>query len=193
MNFLMIALCMQIPSQEHYDYSDIIAEAYKCANAKEENINPEIIAELLFIENEFFVQYHIPDKLRGMLLAAACNESGYNPKARGDWKTTKKGKKYARAKGIVQFWPWAEKEYGFKRNNYKLSAHFWMAHIVKQRTRNRCPRVFSEVKKWVGAWTQAVRGKATRKNKFHCYSGNQHYRRLMRWNRRIKKHYVPVN
>jgi len=191
MNFLIIALCIHIPSQQNYDYSDIIFEAYKCLNAKEENINPEIIAELLFIENEFFVQHNIPDELRGMLLAAACNESGYNPRARGDWKITKKGKKYPRAKGILQFWPWAEKEYGFKRDDYKLSAYFWMTHIAKQRTRNRCPNFFSEVKKWVGAWTQAVRGKATMKNRFHCYSGNQHYRRLMRWNKRIRKHYVP--
>lgn len=176
---------MCIPAQQNYDYSDLIFEAYKCSNAKEENVNPEIIAALSYIENEFFVKYNIPNELRGMLLAAACNESGYNPKAKGDWRTGKNGKRYPMAKGILQFWPWAEKKYKFIRGDYKLSAHFWMTHITKQRKRNRCPGFFSELRKWVGAWTQAVRGKATTKNKYHCYSGNTHYTRLKKWHKRI--------
>jgi len=186
MNSLIMTLCMCLPSQQqHYNYSDLIVEAFKCSNAKEEKINPEIIATLSFIENDFFLKHNIPVELRGMLLAAACNESGYNPKAKGDWRAAKSGKKYPMAKGILQFWPWAEKEYKFVRGDYRLSARFWMTHIAKQRKKDRCPDFFSELKKWVGAWTQAIRGKATKKNKYHCYSGNKHYKRLKKWHKRI--------
>ena len=97
-----------------YDYNDLINEAYSCRNAKVETLQTGIIEKLVEIEDFYFKVYNIPVELRGMLLAAACVESGYNARAKGDWKITFKTKKHPRAKGILQFWHWAEKEYGQK-------------------------------------------------------------------------------
>ena len=196
MNFLIMVLSACALLQPNYDYSDLIVESYNCSNTKKEKINPKIIKELVRIENNFFVKHNIPNELRGMLLAAACNESGYNPLAKGDWRTTKKGRRRAMARGILQFWPWAEKKYGFKRADYKLSAHFWMTHIITMKKRKFCPKRFSEVRRWVVAWTQTCRGSLSRKNKYRCYQTTTHYKRLKRWKKRIKKRnlkkdYVP--
>ena len=186
MNSLIMTLCICLPvQQQHYDYSDLIFEAFKCSNAKEEKINPEIIATLAHTENEFFVQYNIPEELRGMLLVAACHESGYNPLAKGDWRVNKKGKRRAKARGILQFWPWVEKRYDFDRNDYKRSAYFWMAHIAATRKKDFCSKKYSNLEKWISAWTQAIRGRLTKENKFRCGEKNNHYKRLIKWKKRM--------
>ena len=69
-------------------YSLIFDEAlYNCPNARgSEESNIDTINLLMSIESE----YDLPCSLRGMLLAAACHESGYNPNALGDRKFSKK-------------------------------------------------------------------------------------------------------
>ena len=106
-----------------YDYNNLINEAYNCKNAKEKVLQTGIIEKLVEIEDFYFQAYSIPVELRGMLLAAACVESGYDARAKGDWKITFKTKKHPRAKGILQFWHWAEKEYGLNRLDPIQSAH----------------------------------------------------------------------
>ena len=71
----------------------------------------------------------IPEFMIGMTLAAACSESCFNDKAKGDHKFSKKGK--PKAIGILQLWPWVEK-YGVDRRNLESSATFWLSHIKKQ-------------------------------------------------------------
>ena len=70
----------------NYDYNSLINEAYNCRNATEKNLQTGIIEMLTEIEHFYFATHDIPEDLRGMLLAAACVESGYNAKAKGDWK-----------------------------------------------------------------------------------------------------------
>jgi len=186
MNSLIITLCaVQLAAQQPFDYSGFIFESYKCKNAKEEKINPEIITTLTSIESDFFIQYDIPEELRGMLLVAACHESGYNPLAKGDWRVNKKGKRRAKAIGILQFWPWVEKRYNFDRNDYKRSAYFWMAHIVAARKKDFCSKRYSNLEKWISAWTQVTRGRLTKENKFRCGEKNNHYKLLMKWKKRM--------
>ena len=122
-----------------YDYDELINEAYYCRNAKEKDLNTGIIEELVKIEDWYFQFYDIPEDLRGMLLAAACVESGYDAKAKGDWKITLAPKKHPRAKGILQFWQWAEKEYALNRFDPIESAHVWMQHVAKVRQKNHLP------------------------------------------------------
>ena len=56
---------------------------YNCKNNT--NPDPEIIDMLIEVERSF----NPPTKMRGMLLSAACSESGYNSKAEGDRKFSK--------------------------------------------------------------------------------------------------------
>ena len=176
-----------------YDYNDLINEAYYCKNAKDKDLNTGIVEELVKIEDWYFQFYDIPEDLRGMLLAAACVESGYNAKAKGDWKITLVPKKHPRAKGILQFWQWAEVKYGLNRLDPIQSAHVWMQHIVNTRKKNFCGRVkekiyFSERRKWLAAWAQAVRGRLTKENRYRCFETTKHWKELRKWKKNIKNY-----
>jgi len=172
-------------SDEAYDrYYLLVDQAtYNCPNVKNPTrINVKLLWDLAKIENSF----NPPDKMRGMLLAAACHESGYNPNAKGDRKFSKKRK--AKAIGLLQFWPWASKY--IDRRDALQSAGFWMQRIVRQlpSVRRQCKgwRFKSKTRRWLAAWTKAVRAP---KKGGRCYEKVKHYRLLNRWHRAIKKEY----
>jgi len=70
---------------------------FNCPWAKMTEEKEKIISRLIEIEKTFAP----PPEMRGMLLAAACMESGYNPLAKGDRKFSK-SKKKAMAIGRIQ-------------------------------------------------------------------------------------------
>ena len=182
-------LALSIISSQNlsYDYDWIIHEAHQCRNAKLKTINSGIVTELAEIEDFYFQKYDIPNDLRGMLLAAACVESGYNAKAKGDWKITFKTRKHPRAKGILQFWQWAEKRYGLNRFDPIQSAHVWMQHVANTYNKSFC-RGYRLTKKqrWLGAWAQAVRGRLTKENRYRCFERTKHWRKLRKWKKTIE-------
>ena len=172
-----------------YDYGNLINEAYECRNAKQKVLDTGIIEKLAEIEDFYFQAYKIPEDLRGMLLAAACVESGYDARAKGDWKITFKTKKHPRAKGILQFWHWAEKEYGLNRLDPIQSAHVWMIHVANTRDKDRCRAYrLTNKQKWLGAWAQAVRGRLTKENRYRCFQRTKHWKKLRKWKKNIKKY-----
>jgi hypothetical protein len=127
-------------------------------------------------------KYNPPKSLRGMVLAAACQESKYNPVAEGDKKFSKRRK--PKAIGLLQFWPWAEK-YINRKDPYQ-SADFWMKRIVKQLStsvRRNC-KFRSKKRRWVAAWVTAIRYP---KKGGRCYEKPKHYYLLKKWYRNIKK------
>jgi|3_EtaG_2_1085321.scaffolds.fasta_scaffold08757_5 hypothetical protein len=172
-------------------YEDVYEQAVNnCHNRSPEQIDLSIVRKLIHIENNFFSVHDIPEELRGMLLAAACNESGYDPEARGDWRT-RDGRRVPMARGIVQMWPWWESAYNIDRNNYEQSATAWLQHIAtlkaKNERYNRCPSTFSIVRRWIAAWVQTTRGRVNRQNRYRCYQTPSHYRVLRRWQEDIEK------
>ena len=110
-------------------------------------------AKLLKVETELC----IPESMRGMTLAAACIESGFNEKAEGDHKFRKDGKT-PKAIGILQLWPCYEKAYHTNRKNVESSAKAWLTHIKHQipSVKSRC-RTKDELNTWRLAWVQGVR------------------------------------
>jgi hypothetical protein len=174
-------------------YDELINMAInECPHAYWERVNEEILENLVAIEEYHFEKHKIPDGLRGMLLAAACIESGYNPRAQGDWAKTSTGKSYARAKGIVQLWPWWSQKYKIDRFDYKDSARAWIQHVVKQRHKIEkfgwCPARFSNEKKWVVAWVQTARGPARKAGSHRCNEIPSHYKLLKKWRQQTKQH-----
>jgi hypothetical protein len=107
--------------------------------------------ELLKIERHLGV----PDLMRGMTLAAACMESGFNARALGDRRFDPKGR--PKAVGILQLWPWV-KAHGVNRRDLNSSANFWVSHVkrVKAKTDRRC-RSKNALTSWRQAWVTAVR------------------------------------
>ena len=90
----------------------------------------------------------------------------------------------AKAVGILQFWPWAEKY--IDRENPLESADFWMKRIkrqLKKSVKKNCS-FKSEKRKWLAAWVTAVRSP---KKGGRCYEKVKHYGLLKRWHRSIKK------
>jgi len=169
----------KISDQLYYDYVEIVDQAiYNCKYAKPEKVNKKLLWSLVKIENK----YNPPEALRGMLLAAACFESGYKTTARGDF--TKKRR--PRAIGILQQWKWVEK-YGVDRLDPLQAADFWMRHVVRQlkSVKRKC-KFKSKKRLWIAAWVTSIRAP---KAKGRCYEKPLHLRFLRKWHRTIKKKY----
>ena len=145
------------------------------------NPSPQLIDTLIAIEKE----YNPPPEMRGMLLAAACKESGYNTFAKGDHKFSK-SKKKAMAIGMMQLWPIWERMYpGLDRQNAEQSAHAWMTHIVSKipKVKRQC-KYRTDAKIWLAAWVTGIRYK---KAGGRCNERPTHYRLLKKWHRGILK------
>lgn len=172
-------------------YEELRFEAiYSCKNSKNYKSSAKIVNSLINIEK----QYNVPPQLRGMLLAAACSESGYNPDALGDWRTIKrKGKtrRVAKAVGLFQMWPWWTGKkwgYGIDRNNVEQSAHAFMKHVKRQLKRIKCKHR-SPRKRWVAAWVTAIRAP---KDGGRCFEKPLHLKYLKRWHRSIKRQRTEI-
>tara|TARA_B100000131_G_scaffold46985_1_gene41697 strand:+ start:1029 stop:1604 length:576 start_codon:yes stop_codon:yes gene_type:complete len=160
-------------------YEEIVEQAtFNCPRIRNpEKVNQKLLWELVNIEREF----NVPPVYRGMLLAAACHESGYNPNAKGDRKFSKKRK--PKAIGLLQFWKWAEKY--IDRTNPIESARFWMKRIKRQIPfiKKKC-RWRSEKRIWLAAWVTAIRYP---KKSGRCYEKPKHYYQLKKWKKAIEK------
>jgi len=166
-----------IPDDIYANYLPVVDQAiHKCHYARPEKVNIELLWDLVKIE----AKYNPPPELQGMLLAAACHESGYNPGALGDY--TKDG--HPRAQGILQQWKWVKK-YGVDRLDPLQAADFWMKHVVKQlkRVKKKC-RFRSERKLWIAAWVTSIRYP---KASGRCYEKPLHLRILKKWKRNLRK------
>ena len=115
----------------------------------------------------------VPQEMRGMILAAACLESGYSITARGDRKFSK-NKKKPMAIGVLQMWPWYEKAYNVDRSDPRSSATGWIKHIKRQvpRVKKMC-RYRTLKRVWTAAWVTGIRYK---KPGGRCKERPKHYR-----------------
>jgi len=160
----------------------ILEVALTCKRAKKKYRDPALLTKLILMEREF----DIPKDLRGMLLASACTESGYNPNAEGDHKFSKRGKPMAI--GLLQLWPWwtvpVEKGgYGINRREPLVNARSWLTHIDKQRNkvRKKCRISRHHVSRiWRVAWVTGIRAP---KPEGRCNEFPNHYHRLKKWKR----------
>ena len=111
-------------------------------------------------------------------------ESGFNPRAKGDRKFSKSGKK-PMAIGVLQLWRFYERTYDTDRTDPRSSAEGWMRHIhrmvpkVKKQCRYKTPE-----KIWIAAWVTGIRYK---KPGGRCRERPKHLRLLRKWQRLIKK------
>ena len=114
----------------------------------------------------------LPDEMRGMSLASACLESGFNPQVLGDRKFSKRKKPMA--VGVFQMWKWYEKAYGVDRKDPRSSALGWLTHIKKllPKVKRMC-KFRSTERTWVAAWVTGIRKP---KPKGRCFERPKHYR-----------------
>ena len=173
-----------IDRSEEISYEEIRLEAINdCKNINPEDVNEELIDQLIEVEKSF----NVPSDVRGMLLAAACSESGYNPYAKGDYKFSKSGKK-PMAIGLLQLWKWWESTsngYGVDRTDPIASSKAWMTHIVKKipKVKRTC-KFKSDKAIWVAAWVTAIRKP---KKGGRCWEKPLHYKILKKWHKKIHK------
>lgn len=129
-----------------------------CKHVKPDRYDDALkIALILFEEEE---KLKIPDVMRGMSLAAACSESGFNPGAKGDRKFSK-SKKKPMAIGVLQLWPIYEKMYpGLIRTDPRSAASGWLRHIIRMvpKVKRQC-KYRSTKKIWIAAWVTGIRYK----------------------------------
>lgn len=193
MKSIILSLLLLAPAQEGSDpsadpaaatvlYEEIVEQAINnCPNRKPEKVNPALLWELVEVEKQF----NVPVKLRGMILAAACKESGYNPNAKGDRKFSRDGKT-PMAIGILQMWRIYEKMYpGIDRTNPKSAATGWMKHIVSRipKVKRQC-KYRTDERIWVAAWVTGIRSK---KKGGRCKERPLHLKTLKKWHRNIKR------
>jgi hypothetical protein len=146
--------------------------------------NPDPSEELVDALIDIEKTYAPPPSMRGMLLAAACMESGFRTDAKGDRRFSK-NKRTPMAIGILQQWPFYEKAYGTVRTNPHSAATTWMQHIVKQipKVKKQC-RYKTEHRIWLASWVTGIRYK---KAEGRCKERPKHYRLLRKWQRQIEK------
>tara|TARA_Y100001973_G_scaffold106772_1_gene187419 strand:- start:3708 stop:4310 length:603 start_codon:yes stop_codon:yes gene_type:complete len=153
---------------------------FECPRKSWEKIDEGIIDTLIAIEKQFDVH----GSVRGMVLAAGCLESGFNPKALGDRKFSK-DKKTPKAFGVLQLWKFYEKAYGVDRLNAESSARGWLTHIIRMlpKVKKQCKHRTPE-KIWVAAWVTGIRSK---KAGGRCNEKPKHLKLLRKWQREIRK------
>ena len=183
---VILTLLVSIPpsdklSADNY-YTQMVEQARtNCRNRSPDKVDTKLLWKLVDIEKH----YKVPRALQGMILSAACAESGYNPKAKGDRKFSK-SKKKPMAIGLLQLWPIYEKMYpGLDRTDPIAAAHAWMKHIIRQipKVKRKC-KYRKERKIWVAAWVTGVR---YYKPAGRCREKPKHLRILKKWQRAIKK------
>ena len=160
-------------------YEDLVEIAIEECSVKPER--ETILWELVEVEQ----LYGLPYELHGLLLAAACSESRFNPNAKGDWRVNKRGRKVARAIGLFQMWRWWERAYDVDRRSTYGAAIAYMKHISRQlpKVEKQC-RFKTDERQWIAAWVTAIRAP---KRGGRCYEKPNHLRRLKRWHRKAKK------
>ena len=170
-------------------YDEIVEEAqYDCKNVHWHRVDEKLLWALVEAEK----RHGVPPEMRGMILASACHESGYNSNARGDWRVNKRGKRKPKAVGLFQMWPWWEfgrRGYGIDRTDPVQSSDAYLKHIIRQmpKVRRQC-RIRSEKKLWVTAWVTAIRSPSPGGR---CGQKPNHFRTLKRWHRNILKAREP--
>ena len=166
-------------------YEEIEDQAiFDCHNKPAHKVDLEIIRQIISVEKK----YNLPPSLRGMLLAAACSESGYNPNALGDWRVKiKRGKRVreARAVGLFQMWRWWEESYKIDRRSVVPATEAYMKHISRQLKRIKC-KWRTPHRRWIAAWVTAIRAPS---KTGRCNQKPKHLRVLKRWHRNIKASY----
>ena len=175
----LFLLCFPCAVQaEPIDYNNLVYTALtQCPRANPDRVDESILWILVDVERK----YEVPENLRGMLLSAACSESGYNPKARGDRKFSKNGK--PKAAGLFQMWSWWEREYKIDRTDPYGSANAFMLHVKRQLDRKRC-KFKSAERRWIAAWVTAIRAP---KKGGRCFEKPNHLRILRRWHKIIRR------
>ena len=156
----------------------ILNQAMKCGRARPDRLDRALLRDMLRIEEGF----DVPLRVRGMVLVAACHESGYDPLAAGDRKFNARGEPMAI--GILQQWPWwASIARGrLNRRDPRSAARAWVAHVVKQvpKVKQRCrltkPSQTDDL--WRVAWITAVRSPS---KGGRCRDSSEHWARFLRW------------
>ncbi len=159
------------------------------------NVSQKKRSSALLVAKQIAILEHemdIPDEMLGMALSAACLESGFNPKARGDRKFSKSGK--PKAVGLYQMWPWwkSKRGYNVDRQDVESSTRAWISHIKKQvpKVKKRC-KTRTVLRTWIAAWVHAVRAPKTGGR---CRETPKHYRyfKKIRKEFEIQKKYVAA-
>ena len=145
--FFILAAMAANPEMPEDRLRNVIVSNGCYANYKPD---PKVVDHLLRIEQAA----GFPDAARGLLVAAACNESGFQADAMGDWydiRTRKRCKNNTpgclpKSLGMLQFQGWAKKRIrrfstskDDPRFDWVASATYWSRHVARQ-----VPRVIRE-------------------------------------------------
>ena len=167
---------MTLANPGEIDVAKISVES--CSRVKKKNMQSalSIARKMLDVEKSMGV----PKQFYGMSLAAACLESGFNPRAKGD----KRGKKY-KAIGVLQLWPFYKRVYGTVRTDVVSSTASWLKHIMRMlpKVKKQC-RYKSTERIWVAAWVTGIRYK---KPGGRCKEKPLHYKQLKKIRKAINK------
>lgn len=176
---LLLLACIPHESRETRIENAIVERAMQCDRLRH-TPHPEFLHGLLYMEKAVGV----PDELRGLTLAAACHESGFNPHAKGDRKFSKRGK--PKAIGMFQQWPWVERYYGIDRSSAKEATWAWLAHWHRALRKVKRDCGFkTPYRQWVAAQVTAIRA-PTKDRKARCGERSKHFHRWKRWRRSWK-------
>lgn len=165
----LLVMCSGVVLQAHAKTTaDPLIEAAIKIGCRGNKASRAMMEELFQIEADAGIE----GDARGIVAAGACNESGFNPKALGDWESVIDRKRCKNntpgcvptSFGLMQFKPWAKKrirKYGSTtrdpRFDWRASAKYWASHVVSQIARvKRVCRYPDMLNTWRAAHRTAV-------------------------------------
>lgn len=151
----------------------LVERALNCPNARRHNKDAFKLLALLRLEEHPEVQ--VPAEWRGMVLSAACNESGYSERAIGD---------SGRALGLLQLHKWHRRRCGLDDTAAVTgipNALCWLWRVrvtYDRRGRDKC----GDRRGWTAAWAWVAQGPLG----YKCGAWSSgHMSRLRRWKRQM--------
>lgn len=166
----LLGTSAQIERQRITPYeASLVSTAARVCKVAQKPVSVRLLRTLMEVERTI----GIPDYARGITLVAACRESGYRaaPK-RGDG---------GKAVGMLQWWPWWERVYGFDREREPfigVAATLHHVNTLVQKAIRKCGRL----RPFLNAYTWVMSGP-----RGHRCRHNRHVRTLLRWRRMARR------
>lgn len=155
--------------------ANLLDQAATCLSSGISDQTRSMLLKMLRMEED----YSLPEHVRGITVAIACVEAGYNPKAEGDHKFSKDGKS-PMAIGLFQMWPFW-KRYKLDRRDPYAATKVWLDFLKGQTSYvQRTCKPKTDEQKWSAAVAYSMMGPGSR-----CKQRTSHYRLMQKWKKKI--------
>lgn len=169
-----------------------VSAAMMCKNSRAKYEDPFLLLKLLRMETH--PDLEVPEKWRGMSLAAACNESGFKPTARGDRGESVGLYQIRRSRHKNYVGNWGRCNY-FDRTHPIGNLRCWLMRIKDTHSGTKRPGVPLASGKcgkrwgWTTAWVWVAVGPSPKGKMWQCFPNppRHHFKKFKKMRKRAER------